>query len=148
MQFAAIYKKFLNSRFKGFTKLEQAMNIQSVGWCETKPAQLKSPGRYSSFPFPHLSPLGAPRALPLFQASQPVRAVCGASVKWLRAVLHREKWSQAEYRGPLADQLKCFKTPLAPRPGSDNKACALAGRWGLYDGRPRGMGRGGGRRCN
>src|SRR5215204_1176275 len=98
MQFAAIYKKFLNSRFKGFTKLEQAMNIQSVGWCETKPAQLKSPGRYSSFPFPHLSPLGGPRALTLIQAGQHVactrrlvsisaRAVSGASVERLRAVL-------------------------------------------------------------
>lgn len=31
--------------------------------------QLKSPGRFSSFPFPHLSPLRASRTLPFFQLS-------------------------------------------------------------------------------
>src|SRR5215204_1874674 len=115
MQFAAIYKKFLNSRFKGFTKLEQAMNIQSVGWCETKPAQLKSPGRYSSFPFPHLSPLSAFRALPLstsasqhaasgslsaFQLGPRIALPCGDCVQFSVG-----KRSPVKYRGPPAEML-------------------------------------------
>jgi hypothetical protein len=48
------------------------VSFLSVGWCDAKPTQLKSPGRYSSFPFPHLSPLRALRALPLFRACQRV----------------------------------------------------------------------------
>src|SRR4028118_935200 len=47
-------------RSKPFTKFDEPVNILPVGWCETKPAQLNNPGRHSSFPFPHLSPLGAP----------------------------------------------------------------------------------------
>ena len=48
------------------------VSFPSVGWCDAKPTQLKSPGRHSSFPFPHLSPLRALRALPLFRACQQV----------------------------------------------------------------------------
>jgi hypothetical protein len=48
-----------------FTKCNERGIMRSVGWCEAKPTQLKSPGRFSSFPFPHLSPLKSAPALPV-----------------------------------------------------------------------------------
>src|SRR5918992_980992 len=50
-----------------FTKCNERGIMHSVGWCEAKPTQLKSPGRFSSFPFPHLSPLKSAPGSSLFQ---------------------------------------------------------------------------------
>src|ERR687886_594326 len=54
-----------------FTKCNERGIIRVVGWCEAKPTQLKSLGRYSSFPFPHLSPLSSVPGSSLF--STPLR---------------------------------------------------------------------------
>jgi hypothetical protein len=111
---------------------------QSVG-AKLNRQQLKSLGRYSSFPFPHLSPLSALRALPLSQRLQVSGisgqekpcAACGFSAavalrverKGPRQTPRTATKSEACSLIPEASNLKP-NSPPALLPGSDNRGYA------------------------
>src|SRR5215212_83059 len=113
---------------KGFTKWDERCIILSVGWCETKPAQLKNPGRYSSFPFPHLSPLGAPRVLPFLAFSGQHSANSGLVPSSVRRRVQEENAASGELAGSRKSTAESLwltaRKLLAPPPGSGSRACA------------------------